>query len=250
MWKQRLLFLCVAAPLLWVCMAEGNPSLPAVAKLTAETAAPAALPQETKYIAITFDDGPRRDTTTRLLDGLRRRGASATFFLVGRQIAGHEDLVRRMQAEGHQVGNHTWSHVKLQGASPAAIAEELGKTDAVLQELLGEDIYWVRPPYGLICEEEKKLISAPMVHWSVDPMDWDLRNTPKVVCAVLQRAKPGDIILLHDPCMTSVEAAFQIIDTLQGQGYCFVTVEELLALHGVRGIAGQMIRSAKGEVLK
>lgn len=238
MWKQRLLFLWVAVLVLWAAVPKISIPATGEADLPAET----ALPLEGKYIAITFDDGPRRDTTTRLLDGLRERGASATFFLVGRQIAGHEDLVRRMKAEGHQVGNHTWSHVKLQGAAPATIACELDKTDALLQKILGAGSYWVRPPYGLICEEEKKLISVPMVHWSVDPMDWDLLNTGKVVHAVLSRAKAGDIILLHDSCPTSVEAAFVVIDTLQARGYCFVTVEELLALTGVQAVPGQMVR--------
>ncbi|MEG1989266.1 MAG: polysaccharide deacetylase family protein [Oscillibacter sp.] len=236
MWKQRLLFLCVAAPLLAVCVTGPNSAIPADGG--------AEIAGETHYIALTFDDGPCRDTTARLLDGLKARGASATFFLVGRQIPGNEDLVRRMAAEGHQVGNHTWSHVKLQDAAPATIAQEVKKTDALLQVLLGEGTYWLRPPYGLICEAEKKQIPVPMVHWSVDPMDWNLRDAGKVARVVLDRAKPGDIILLHDLCPTSVEAAFQVIDTLQGRGYCFVTVEELLALHGVRPARGELVRSA------
>lgn len=81
--------------------------------------APAELPEEPNYVALTFDDGPRRGTTTRLLDGLRERGANATFFLVGERLAGNEDLVLRMQAEGHQVGTHTWSHIRLDGTAPA-----------------------------------------------------------------------------------------------------------------------------------
>ena len=72
------------------------------------------LPEETKYVALTFDDGPQQETTERLLDGLRQRGASATFFLVGERAAACPELVRRMRAEGHQVGSHTWSHVRLQ----------------------------------------------------------------------------------------------------------------------------------------
>lgn len=82
--------------------------------------APAELPEEPNYVALTFDDGPRRGTTARLLDGLRERGANATFFLVGERLAGNEDLVLRMQAEGHQVGTHTWSHIRLDGTAPAA----------------------------------------------------------------------------------------------------------------------------------
>lgn len=237
MWKQRICFLCAAALALFLLWDRTEPVLPVEGA--------AALTEETKYIAITFDDGPRRDTTTRLLDGLKERGASATFFLMGSQIEGNEDLVLRMKREGHQVGNHTWTHMKLQGAAPSVIQGELERTDSLLQSILGEGVYWVRPPYGLINEKEKKLVSVPMVHWSVDPTDWDLKNTQKVVRAVLAKAKPGDIILLHDPCPTSIDAALQIIDTLEAQGYWFVTVEELLDLYGVPAQPGVLYRSAR-----
>lgn len=237
MWKQRLWFGCAAALALAFCIARTEPILPAAEE--------AALPVETKYIALTFDDGPQRNTTTRLLDGLRERGASATFFLMGRQIAGNEDLVLRMAAEGHQVGNHTWNHVKLQGAGSAKVAKEVGKTDACLRELLGEDTYWLRPPYGLINPAEKKWIAVPMIQWSVDPKDWEVHNTQRVVCHVMSHVKPGDIILLHDPLSTSVDAALQIVDELQAQGYSFVTVKELMTIYGVQAQGGE--RYVSGE---
>ena len=184
-------------------------------------------------MALTFDDGPRRGTTDRLLDGLRQRGASATFFLIGSGIAGKEDLVKRMEAEGHQVGNHTWSHVRLQGADPATISKELQATDTLLKDLLGEGSYWLRPPYGLMSPGTEQAIPVPMVKWSVDPRDWESRNTEQVVRSVLSSVKPNSIILLHDIYETSVEAALQIVDTLQQEGYEFVTVQELLAINGV-----------------
>lgn len=81
----------------------------------------AAISQQ-RYVALTFDDGPKRETTARLLDGLRERGASATFFLIGRQIPDQRDLVERMKAEGHQVGNHTWNHIRLATTSDPAVA--------------------------------------------------------------------------------------------------------------------------------
>lgn len=200
--------------------------------------------EEGRYVAITFDDGPLRSTTTRLLDGLRERGASATFFLVGERIAGNEDLVLRMKAEGHQVGNHSWSHKMLQGMKLIDIQQEVGKTDQVLQQLLGEGSYWLRPPYGLIDEESKKLIQVPMVHWSVDPKDWESLNRDAVVKNVLKTVQPGAIILLHDIYDTTVDAALEIIDALSEQGYWFVTVEELLQLNGIQPEAGVMYRSA------
>lgn len=198
----------------------------------------------TYYVALTFDDGPRRITTERLLDGLRQRGASATFFLIGRQIEENADVVQRMKAEGHQVGNHTWSHVQLQGMGAEQARQEVEKTDAMLTELLGEDTYWLRPPYGLLEPEERSWVDVPIVQWSVDPEDWKCQNTDQVVSSVIEAVEPGDIILLHDTYPTTVDAALQIVDILQGQGYEFVTVEELLALNGVAPQAKVMYRSA------
>lgn len=209
-----------------------------------QTALPAKSEGNDKYIALTFDDGPRADTTLRLLNGLRKRGANATFFLVGSQIADNVDVVRRMKADGNQVGNHSWSHRKLQGKSDAVVKEEIGRTDAMLQKVLGKGTYWVRPPYGLLNEQQKKLFSVPLVHWSIDPKDWKLRNADADVAAVMRNVKPGDIILMHDAVPASVNAAFRIVDALEKRGYQFVTVKELLVLNGVKPCNGVMYHSS------
>ena len=208
--------------------------------------APAEIEQEEKYIALTFDDGPKRGTTERLLDGLRERGASATFFLIGTGIEGNEDLIRRMGAEGHQVGNHTWSHVSLKGAAAEILDREIGQTQALLQEILGEGDYWLRPPYGVVDSGAESGIAVPMVKWSVDPRDWESRNTQKIVQAVLSAVQPDSIVLLHDIYPASVDAALQIIDELQGQGYVFVTVERLLELNGVEPQPGVLYCKGTG----
>ena len=228
--------LCISLLLLRVGEAPAN--------LAADGAA--QIPAETNYVALTFDDGPRRGTTDRLLEGLKERGASATFFLVGEEAERYPELVRRMQAEGHQVGNHTWSHVRLEGASTAVIQEEVGKTEELLETLLGGSGYWLRPPYGLITPGTEKLVRVPMVKWSVDPRDWENKNTDKVVQAILKNVKPNSIILLHDIYDTSVDAALKVVDTLEAQGYCFVTVEELLCLNGVTPEAGELYRTGTG----
>lgn len=234
MWKRRLFFLFLAGVVLWPLTKEE--ALPADAQ--------ADLPAQAKYIALTFDDGPRRGTTEKLLDGLRERGASATFFLVGEGIAGNEDLVERMAAEGHQVGNHTWSHVRLGGSPPAEAALEVRRTEEALEKVLGGRDFWLRPPYGIV--DEGMEAAVPMVKWSVDPRDWESRNTAKVVRAVLRDAGPNDIILLHDIYPSSVDAALQIVDALQEEGYWFVTVEELLRLNGITPQPGVMYRSGTG----
>lgn len=234
----------MAAVLLAVCTspaantpAADTPALPAaaaagVSEQTGEmvVSEPAEPP---KFVALTFDDGPRADTTGRLLDGLRERGASATFFLVGNQIDANRELVARMKQEGHQVGNHSWSHAKLQGVSREKVEREIGQTDEKIREVLGDGSYWVRPPYGLLNPSQRAWFTTPLVHWSVDPEDWKLRDTAKDVAAVLHDIEPGDIVLMHDAVPASVNAALQVVDALQAQGYTFVTVEELLALENV-----------------
>ena len=200
------------------------------------------LPQQ-RYVALTFDDGPKRETTTRLLDGLRERGASATFFLIGRQIPDQQDLVERMKAEGHQVGNHTWNHIRLgTTADFGVVLQEIQKTDALLQQLLGEGTYWLRPPYGAIQDVQKSRIPVPMVTWTVDSRDWESLDAKTVVQSVLKDVKPNSIILMHDIFPSSVDAALEIVDILQGQGYWFVTVEELLALNGITAESGVLYR--------
>lgn len=206
----------------------------------------AEIPEGEKYVALTFDDGPRRGTTDRLLDGLKERGAAATFFLIGQQIEDNADLVTRMAEEGHQIGNHTWSHQRLDGAAPDQAAQEVERTEAALEALLGGGEYWLRPPYGQVNAGTEASFGVPLVKWSVDPRDWESRNTGKVVQAILENAEPNSIILLHDIYPTSVDAALKVVDRLQAEGYWFVTVEELLRINGVRPEAGAMYRTGRG----
>ena len=197
-----------------------------------------------KYVALTFDDGPRADTTSILLDGLRTRGARATFFLIGEQIPGNEALLRRMAREGHQIGNHTYSHVILEEATDNAIVEEIQKTEVLLEEILGTGTYWLRPPYGMVDRGRAELIQTPMIFWSLDPEDWKVLDGAKVAQTVTAEVQPGDIILLHDFYPTSVEAALQIIDTLQPQGYAFVTVADLFSIYGTEVVLGELYCTA------
>ena len=235
MGRGRLFFLCISLALLSGC-APGGPA--------AEAGGDARIPEE-RLIAITFDDGPRRETTERLLDGLEERDARATFFLIGRQIEGNEDLVERMQAEGHQVGSHTWSHTRLTGVSADTLRQEVGRTEEALEDLLGPGSYWLRPPYGAVDAADRDLIQTPMIKWSIDPRDWEKLDAAQVTEAVLEHAAPDQIILLHDIYPTSVDAALAIVDALQAEGYCFVTVEELLEASGIRPEAGVLYCSGE-----
>ncbi len=231
-------FFALLSAVLLAALYAGRPVQPALQ---------AAALQEPQYVALTFDDGPRRDTTSALLDGLLERGAHATFFVIGQQIPGNEDLLLRMAEEGHQIGNHTYSHVSLQGTAEFTAIEEIHKTEVLLEELLGPGDYWLRPPYGLVDSRTSALVSTPMVYWSLDPEDWKKLDAGQVARQILQNVKSGDIVLLHDFYPTSVEAALQVIDALQGEGYVFLTVRELMEQFGTQPQAGALYASATQE---
>ena len=181
-----------------------------------------------RKVALTFDDGPHPVYTSQLLDGLKKRSVRATFFVVGENIPGNEALLKRMETEGHLIGNHTYSHVKLSELDIVRACAEVEKTNALICEVTGKEPEFIRPPFG----EWKKAMECRFemipVLWDVDPLDWTTKNTALVVERVLKDTKPGDIILLHDYYQSSVDAALEIVDALTERGYKFVTVDELI----------------------
>ena len=181
-----------------------------------------------KYIALTFDDGPSRKYTPILLDGLKERGVHATFFLMGKNIEREEDIVKRMSEEGHLIGNHSYEHIQLTKAGAKAVCEAVEHTQEQIEAITGKRPEYIRPPYGDWNEELEEEIGMTPVLWSLDSLDWKLKDTGKIIRQVLKDVKDGDIILLHDIFPSSVEAALELIDILQKEGYVFVTADELL----------------------
>lgn len=187
------------------------------------------LPEDMKpKIALTFDDGPHPVYTPRLLDGLKEREVKATFFVVGKNIVGNEEVVKRMDEEGHLIGNHTFNHVQINLLNEKEAKKELKKTSDMIREITGAETEFIRPPFG---EMKKNMdLGEPMIPvlWTIDPLDWRNQNVDKVVKQVVTKVKENDIILLHDYYDSSVEAALKIVDILQKEGFEFVTVEELI----------------------
>lgn len=204
-------------------------------------AAPAGLP-DGPFVALTFDDGPKAATTPVLLDGLAQRGVHATFFVIGENVEGNEDLLLRMEREGHQIGLHTYHHKSLADVNGADFYAEVDKLRETLRELLGQDNFMLRPPYGMITPSNRARAGAPIILWSADPEDWSDQDTARQVSVILEQVQDGGIILLHDIYPSSVETALQVVDTLMAQGYKFVTVEELFALRGVEPENGKEYR--------
>ncbi|PRX02246.1 UNVERIFIED_ORG: peptidoglycan/xylan/chitin deacetylase (PgdA/CDA1 family) [Actinomadura viridilutea] len=221
---------------------HAGPSVP-VAVLRGEAAprAPERVPTPTptptprvdctraKCVALTFDDGPAPGTA-KLLNILARQNVKATFFLIGRNVATHPDLVRREVAEGHEVANHSWSHADLGRASVAKVEGELARTQHAIRKAAHVTPVLMRPPYGSTDARVAGIarrMKLAQVLWAVDPLDWRDRDTRLVERRVLKAVRPGMIVLLHDIHGTTVEAVSPIIERLRADGYTFVTVSQL-----------------------
>ena len=185
-------------------------------------------PEDVKKIAITFDDGPHPSYTAQLLDGLKERGIHATFFVTGEHAELHPEIIQRMAQEGHLIGNHTYSHIQLTKKNREKFKEELIKTNEILKEITGEEVQYVRPPYGSWDKSFEKELNMFPVLWTVDPLDWCSKNVNCITEKIVSKTGENDIILIHDYYDTSVTAALKAIDELLEEGYVFVTVEEIL----------------------
>ena len=194
-----------------------------------------------KLIALTFDDGPSSTNTGRLLDGLKARGAHVTFFMTGQNAKNNPSLVKRAYEEGHQICSHTYSHPLLTNLSNSEIKSQIDRTNKILDDAIGYDLsYSLRPPYGGYNDRVLSTVATPCYYWSVDTRDWESRNATSAYNMFMKYAKDGSIVLMHDLYSTTVTAALNAIDTLQKQGYEFVTVSELQVRRGVTPTAGKI----------
>lgn len=184
--------------------------------------------EEIKKVAITFDDGPNPDYTEKLLAGLKERGVKATFFLLGKEVEKFPEIVKKIHEDGHMIGTHSYEHVNLCNLNDTAAKEQVDKTNTAIYELTGEYPEYIRPPFG--CWKSNLDYETTMIEvlWDIDPLDWKTNNSGVVAQRVISKVSENDIILLHDASESSVNAAFEIIDQLQGQGYTFVTIDEIL----------------------
>ena len=182
----------------------------------------------TKKVALTFDDGPDPDYTEKLLDGLKEREVRATFFVLGKQAEKYPKIIERMQEEGHLIGNHTYSHIQLRASNREEFKEELSKTSGIVSKITGEEVQYVRPPYGTWDKKLEKELNMIPVLWTIDPLDWCKKDASCIARNVVNTVEENDIILMHDQYPSSVASALKIVDELKKQGYEFVTVEELL----------------------
>lgn len=186
------------------------------------------------YIAMTFDDGPHITNTPRLLDILAKHHIKATFFLIGENAERYPEIVKRIVAEGHVIGNHSWTHPELSKLSEENVHSELQKTDDAIFKAVGFHPKLMRPPYGALTPIQRRWVNQQfgykIILWDVDPEDWKYRNAEHVETEILKQTTNGSIILSHDIHVTTVDAMDDTLTKLEQKGFKFVTVPELIEM--------------------
>ena len=193
-------------------------------------------PSTHPYVAMTFDDGPHPKNTPRLLDMLRARNIRATFYVIGKNVDRYPEIVRRIVAEGHEIGNHTYTHRNLKSLNAAQVREEMQKTQDAIVRAAGVKPRTMRPPYGSLYTKQRATIfnefGYPTIMWSVDPNDWKRPGASVVTSRILNGADNGAIILAHDLHAPTVDAMPATFDGLLKRGFQFITVSQMLTLKG------------------
>ncbi len=188
-----------------------------------------------KVVALTFDDGPS-EFTPQVLSILHRADVPATFFELGKNMAGREDVMRQIIASGSEIGDHTTHHVRLTALSSAGIHSELARTQAQIETITGFQTCLFRPPYGLLNGTVNSIgakLGMLAILWSDDSKDFTTPGTSKIYSNVIKGVRPGGIVIMHDgggDRSQTVAALPRVISTLKARGYTFATVSRLLAL--------------------
>ena len=181
-----------------------------------------------KRVALTFDDGPHPKNTLTIIDLLDKYDATATFFMLGNRVDFYPEIAKKVADEGHELGNHTWSHKNLATLSKEEGIQEVEKTNEIIKSATGRESTAFRPPYGVVNEQVQNSISIPAVFWTIDTLDWKSHNPDEILKIVKENVKDGSIILMHDIHETSAQAVEPVLKYLKAEGYEFVSVSELL----------------------
>lgn len=183
-------------------------------------------------IALTFDDGPRNDSTDKILDALDTVEGRATFFVNGKRAEKYPELIKAIVEQGSQVGNHTYSHIQITKLGIDEIKREINLTSNAVYSAAGVYPMIGRPPYGSVNDNVRNATSIPWFNWSIDTEDWKHKNPDYVYNYVVNNARDGAVILLHDLHPTTAEAMQLAIPKLSEMGYQLVTIDELAQING------------------
>lgn len=186
---------------------------------------------EKKYVALTYDDGPSKLTTLALIDLLEKYDSSATFFINGNHAQDNKELVKEIYERGNEIGNHTLDHVWLTKMTYEEKKRQIYGNESLLKFLSGQEgNMLLRPPYGDIDESILEAFAVPVIMWSIDSRDWEIRDVAAIQRNVLSNVEDGDIIIMHDGYTSTISATKQVLKELKSKGFEVVSVSELFRM--------------------
>ena len=234
-----IILILVLGVMVWKDLAKEPPVIVDVKSDAVEVLEPVLTRSDNEYfagkklVAFTFDDGPNFKVTERLLEEAAKRDAKLTFFMVGNRLEKQADLVKRVFDEGHTVGNHSFSHKNLNKLSVENYLYEIDHTNELLKNITGQDVVFLRPPYGNYTKSILSNVNMSFILWNVDTLDWKSRNAQMVYEEAIKDIEDGDVVLFHDLYETSVDGAIMAMDYLIEQGFAFVSLDEMYRLRGI-----------------
>ena len=199
---------------------------------------------EKKLIAFSFDDGPSRKNTEKILKALDKNNARATFFMLGQNAKYYPDLVKKVEESGNEVAGHSWNHPLLTKLGKKGVKKQMSRMNEAIASVTGSDVELLRPPYGSINRTVKNTVKDPLILWSIDTLDWKTLNADKTADAILKQARDGDIILMHDIHAPTAEAVKKVLPKLEKKGFQVCTVSELLEARNITLHPGDVVVSA------
>ena len=205
---------------------------------------PKRVDPEKKLIAFSFDDGPSRKNTEKILKALDKNNARATFFMLGQNAKYYPDLVKKVEESGNEVAGHSWNHPLLTKLGKKGVKKQMSQMNEAIASVTGSDVGLLRPPYGSINRTVKNTVKDPLILWSIDTLDWKTLNADKTAAAILKQAKDGDIILMHDIHAPTAEAVKKVLPKLEKKGFQVCTVSELLEARNITLHPGDVVVSA------
>ena len=205
---------------------------------------PKRVDPEKKLIAFSFDDGPSRKNTEKILKALDKNNARATFFMLGQNAKYYPDLVKKVEESGNEIAGHSWNHPLLTNLGKKGVKKQMSQMNEAIASVTGSDVGLLRPPYGSINRTVKNTVKDPLILWSIDTLDWKTLNADKTAAAILKQAKDGDIILMHDIHAPTAEAVKKVLPKLEKKGFQVCTVSELLEARNITLHPGDVVVSA------
>ncbi len=182
-----------------------------------------------KMICLTYDDGPTSKTKS-ILATLKKYDQAATFFVVGSRVSKYKSTIKRAYKQGCEIGNHTYSHPMLTLCSYSRVKSQMSRTKRAIKRITGSAPAVMRPPYGAFNRTVRSAVGVPLIYWSIDTRDWATRSSRSTIKKVMNGARNGSIVLMHDTQSSSATASKTIIPRLVKKGYQLVTVSEMAEL--------------------